>query len=190
MKKKILISAILSMGLFVQGQTLKETQDWLKQKIESYGTWSKKKFEYLGAVASTIHTIQNFDFINNEVIIKTDEVDIVTDGVNSTIEKSKNIRRFSFNKIASLEIKEDGVIIKTKGNQITHQKQYTSKQATSEKYKQLLSELLSGHQDDTTKTNSYFIGIDFSKEDNLSERFKKAINRLLTFIPKQQKEAF
>jgi hypothetical protein len=40
-----------------------------------------------------------------------------------------------------------------------------------------------------SNTNSYLVNINFLKEDNLSERFQKAVSRLLTFIPKK-KEAF
>lgn len=182
MKKYLLNIVLLSFSLFAQSQTLKETQDWLKQKIESYGTsttWNS------GTITKQTNKVQEFDFVNNEVVIEeTEDLILQSGSIVCNVSKKYN-SRIAFNKITTIEVQSKGIYVKTNGNQISLQTKFLSKVCSSEQANQMISVF----QDNTSKTSSYYIAIDFSKEDNLSERFQKAINRLLSFIPKQ-KEAF
>lgn len=164
-----------------QSQTLKETQDWLKQKIESYGTSSSSETSW-----EKTNKIDVFDFSNNEIVIEETENIIATSGNIACTIKRKWYGRVAFDKIISIEVLAKGIDIKTNGNRISIQTKFLIKKCSSEQANTIIDAI----QDGSSKTSSYYIGIDFSKEDNLPGRFRKAINRLLTFIPKQKKEVF
>lgn len=175
---------LLQIHLLSFGQTQKETQDWLKQKIESYGTSSNKTTNG-AAVMTTTNTIDEFNFIGNDIIIHETELIVSTAGeVFCKIIRKYN-SKLATAKIASIKIEANGITIKTVGNQITVETKIVEKICSSEQANHVLSALT----DSNNKQSSYFIGIDFSKEDNLSDRMQKAATRLLSFFPKQ-KEAF
>lgn len=184
MKYKLLIT-IIGIGIFNLsiGQTLRETKDWLKNKIENYSNYSNT-FNLDGGKAYTDGKINKIEFLDDEIIIFEIAKRFTKYGdVNCRFTTNYKIK-INFNKISAIEVDDDGIRIRTAGNNVTSEIEYSNKHCTPD------SDIpFKGLNDHTDFSKTAFIRLDYTKEENLKQRFEKAVKHLLTFIPKQN-EAF
>ena len=180
MKENFLILILIQFSLFAQAQTLKETQDWLKNKIESFGKVLLIENDSDLVEIISIKT-KEFNFINNQISIKERKIrgwneDDIT-SLNEDIYTKINLTD-----IRSIRVYDKGIIIKTGSNKISSQSKFSERIAADEKkMKRLLK-----FKDETRQESEHYIFVDFSKEEDLSYLMVKATKRFLAYIQKHK----
>lgn len=131
MKKYILILAFLPITFSVHEQSLKQTQDWIKNKIESFG-----KVLLIDNDSDLVEIIslktKEFNFINNQISIKERKIrgwneDDIT-SLNEDIYTKINL-----NDIRSIRVYDRGILIKTGNNKILIESKFSERIAADEK---------------------------------------------------------
>jgi len=159
MKRLSLIAVLLIINLVGFGQTIKETQDWLKVKIETYGGHSYGilgdtycKVEYKDSLTMIIKEYSDTTIANIYII---DFSSIMLDKLDYKIKKKGGIEIYLYGKcsiISTIQYSDnDNIILPFDGNTLIPLKPSSNPQQLAEKFIKAIKHfnfLLTGVDDD------------------------------------------